>query len=239
MKRIVALALVCCLCFSLSACGKSKEAKKADELILAIGEVSLSSAQIISDAQSYYEALTDKQKREVENYDVLQEAQYLYARQLLGYDIPGLMFRIIEGGVQTNDKEAIDEAVSILENLGDYKESKELLVKCEVSLKVLDKESNYQKAITLFSEGDFEEARTVFDTLGNDYEDTQKYLAAMTWLDKYIGEWVLKEGYLSATDFDKTVANDLVLTIAPPYAIRKPHNLVIVIGVSPQMLPLM
>lgn len=73
MKRITALILALCLCACLCAC-KSSEAKKADELILAIGEVSSDSKNAIQDAQSYYDTLTEEQKAEVENYPVLQNA---------------------------------------------------------------------------------------------------------------------------------------------------------------------
>ena len=73
MKRMIALLLALCLCVCLCAC-KSSEAKKADELILAIGEVSLDSKTAIQVAQSYYDTLTEGQKAEVENYPVLQSA---------------------------------------------------------------------------------------------------------------------------------------------------------------------
>lgn len=73
MKRIILLFLALCLCVGLSAC-KSSEAKKVDELILSIGEVSLDSKNAIQDAQSYYDTLTEEQKAEVENYPVLQSA---------------------------------------------------------------------------------------------------------------------------------------------------------------------
>ena len=74
MKRMITLLLTLSLCVCLCACGKSSEAKKADELILAIGEVSLDSKNAIQDAQSYYDTLTEEQKSEVENYPVLQSA---------------------------------------------------------------------------------------------------------------------------------------------------------------------
>lgn len=75
MKRITALILTLCLCAGLCACGKSDEAQKAEELILAIGEVSLDSESAIQDAQGYYDTLTEEQKAEVENYSILAEAQ--------------------------------------------------------------------------------------------------------------------------------------------------------------------
>lgn len=86
MKRILILALVCCLCISLCACGKSEEAKKADALIQAIGEVTLESGDAIQQAKTYYEALTEDQKKQVEQYQVLELAENDYA-DLIHYDV--------------------------------------------------------------------------------------------------------------------------------------------------------
>lgn len=60
----------------LSLCGcKSKAAKETDELILKIGEVTASSTDEVERAQSAYDALSDKEKTQVENYAVLEQAQ--------------------------------------------------------------------------------------------------------------------------------------------------------------------
>ena len=60
----------------LSLCGcKSKAAKETDELILKIGEVTASSTDEVERAQSAYDALSDKEKTQVENYALLEQAQ--------------------------------------------------------------------------------------------------------------------------------------------------------------------
>lgn len=78
MKRIAALLLTLSICVSVCACkrstSKSVEAQKADELILAIGNVTEDSEQAIMAAQIYYDVLNDKQKAEVENYHILEKA---------------------------------------------------------------------------------------------------------------------------------------------------------------------
>ncbi len=74
MKRVVGLILALLLCFSLCAC-KSKEAEKADELILAIGTVTLDSEDAITAAQVYVSTLDESQKQQVENLAVLEAAQ--------------------------------------------------------------------------------------------------------------------------------------------------------------------
>lgn len=80
MKKTIAILLTISLCFSLCACGKSAEAKKADKLILAIGEVTADSENSILAAQTYYDTLSDKQKEEVENYQILIQAQEEYSK---------------------------------------------------------------------------------------------------------------------------------------------------------------
>lgn len=80
MKKVFAILMVLCMCIGLCACGKSKEAKKADELILSIGTVSIESETLIKTAQTYYDTLTEKQKAEVENYALLVQAQENYSK---------------------------------------------------------------------------------------------------------------------------------------------------------------
>lgn len=83
MKKTIAILLAFCLCVGLCACGgssepveqtKSTEAQKADELILAIGEVTLDSESAILAAKAYYDTLTDDLKAQVENVAVLESA---------------------------------------------------------------------------------------------------------------------------------------------------------------------
>ena len=83
MKKTIAILLAFCLCVGLCACGgnseptepaKSAEAQKADELILAIGEVSMDNESVILAAKAYYDTLTDEQKAQVENVAVLETA---------------------------------------------------------------------------------------------------------------------------------------------------------------------
>ncbi|MBQ7874012.1 MAG: hypothetical protein IJ306_02450 [Oscillospiraceae bacterium] len=54
---------------------KTEEVKVAEQLISAIGEVTLESEEAIKAAREAYDALTDEQKALVENYDVLEAAE--------------------------------------------------------------------------------------------------------------------------------------------------------------------
>lgn len=74
MKKRIAVFLAALMLLSLCGC-KSKAAKETDELILKIGEVTASSTDEVERAQSAYDALSDKEKTQVENYAVLEQAQ--------------------------------------------------------------------------------------------------------------------------------------------------------------------
>ena len=75
MKKGISLVLVAVMCLSLCACGKSEAASNVEELISAIGEVSLESKDAINSAQEAFDALAEDEKAEVENYYMLVESQ--------------------------------------------------------------------------------------------------------------------------------------------------------------------
>ncbi len=74
MKKRIAVFLAALMLLSLCGC-KSKAAKETDELILKIDEVTASSTDEVERAQSAYDALSDKEKTQVENYALLEQAQ--------------------------------------------------------------------------------------------------------------------------------------------------------------------
>ena len=79
MKKILALFTVLVVCLSLCACGKSEAVVAYEELVSAIGEVTLDSEEAILAAESSYEDLTDEEKETAaESYDVLTEKREKY-----------------------------------------------------------------------------------------------------------------------------------------------------------------
>lgn len=74
MKKRIAVFLAALMLLSLCGC-KSKAAKETDELILKIGEVTASSTDEVERAQGAYDALSGKEKTQVENYALLEQAQ--------------------------------------------------------------------------------------------------------------------------------------------------------------------
>ena len=65
--------LVLCICLSLVGC-KSAAVRKTEKMIDEIGEVSLERAQVITVAMESYAALTEEEKEEVENFELLEES---------------------------------------------------------------------------------------------------------------------------------------------------------------------
>lgn len=75
MKKVFSVLLILALCLSLCACGKSKAVSNVESLIGAIGEVTVDSEAAVVEAEEAYNALTDKEKEEVENYADLVSAR--------------------------------------------------------------------------------------------------------------------------------------------------------------------
>ena len=75
MKRLITVLLVLAMCLSLCACGKSEEVLKAEELINAIGEVSLESEEAITAAEEALFFLEEKEIKKISNLDTLGAAR--------------------------------------------------------------------------------------------------------------------------------------------------------------------
>lgn len=128
MKKTIAILLVFCLCVGLCACGgnseptepaKSAEAQKADELILAIGEVSMENESAVLAAKAYYDTLTAEQKAQVENVSVLESA----VAELDALKKEGEYKATYDKAVEYESNLLIDDAVAEFEKLpSDYED---------------------------------------------------------------------------------------------------------------------
>ena len=119
MKRGVSLILALIICLSLCACGKSEAVVKVEELISAIGEVSLESKGAIESAQEAFNALPEEEKAEVENYYVLVESHNAF-KQLEELEEQRLLEEA-EEAKKANGKEAyenIKTAWNIADQIG-------------------------------------------------------------------------------------------------------------------------
>ena len=119
MKKIISLILALVMCLSLCACGKSEAVVKVEELISAIGEVSLESKDAIESAQEAFNALPEEEKAEVENYYVLVESHDAF-KQLEEIEEQRLLEEA-ENAIKTNAKEVyenIKSAWTIADQMG-------------------------------------------------------------------------------------------------------------------------
>lgn len=78
MKKATGLIIAVILFLSLCACGKSEAVTNVENLISSIGEISLERKDAIDVAQQAFDALTQEEKKEVENYYILVEGQAAY-----------------------------------------------------------------------------------------------------------------------------------------------------------------
>lgn len=75
MKKQLAILLVMSMLLTLCACGKTQAASEVDRLILDIGAVTLESSDAIERARQSFEALTEEEKIEVDNLNILINAE--------------------------------------------------------------------------------------------------------------------------------------------------------------------
>ena len=83
MKRIITLLLTIVICFSVCSCSnieseKNQSVKDVENVIAAIGDVTLDSEEAIAKAERMYDFLTDSEKALVDNKAILVEARYAY-----------------------------------------------------------------------------------------------------------------------------------------------------------------
>ena len=83
MKKAISLLLALLLCLSLTACGKSEAVKNVEAMIDALGEITLESIDAIRSAEDAYNALTENERKKVDNYATLTEARDAYYELVL------------------------------------------------------------------------------------------------------------------------------------------------------------
>lgn len=83
--------------------------------------------------------------------------------------------------ISPKNKDDIKPALEILAELGDYKDSI-LLINAVNNIR-------YNEAVSLFTEGKFEEAKNIFSALDKDFEYTERYLSSIEVMSKTVGFW--------------------------------------------------
>lgn len=89
MKKILLLIISTLICISLAACGSSEQSSKprisravtnVEAQIDSIGEITFDKKEVIESALISYYELSDKEKAQVSNFDVLQNAEIAYIK---------------------------------------------------------------------------------------------------------------------------------------------------------------
>ena len=150
-----------------------KAAKAVDDMIDAIGEVTLESEEAIAAARAAYEALTEAQKAEVKSYDKLTAAEARLADLKAAKAVDDMIDAI--GEVTLESEGAIDAARAAYEALTEAQQAEvksyDKLTAAEARLAVLKPAKPVEKLIdaigevTLGSESAIAAARTAYDNL--------------------------------------------------------------------------
>ena len=150
-----------------------KAAKAVDDLIDAIGEVTLASEEAIVAARAAYEALTEAQKAEVKSYDKLTAAEARLADLKAAKAVDDMIDAI--GEVTLESEGTIDAARAAYEALTEAQQAEvksyDKLTAAEARLAVLKPAKPVEKLIdaigevTLGSESAIAAARTAYDNL--------------------------------------------------------------------------
>lgn len=158
------------------------QVENAESKISAIGDVTLDSKDAIKDARDTYDALTDDQKKQVTNYDVLQKAESELS-DLQKADAVVTKIKNI-GKVTLKSESKIKQARTAYNKLTDKQKTLvtnyDVLEKAEKDLADLKAADQVSKnitnigTVTLESEDAIKEARTAYDAL----TDAQKELVS-------------------------------------------------------------
>lgn len=130
MKKFGILILILTLCCVLCSC-KSEEAKVAEELIRAIGTVTVDSGTAIEAAQTAFEALSEEDKAAVENAAALSEAAGAYLQAQIA-DLGEITINSAEA--VTTVREAYD---ALPEDVKAYVSNADILQQAELTVKKL------------------------------------------------------------------------------------------------------
>ena len=201
-----------------------KAAKAVDDMIDAIGEVTLESEEAITAARAAYEALTEAQQAEVKSYDKLTAAEARLADLKAAKPVDDMIDAI--GEVTLESEGAIDAARAAYEALTEAQQAEvksyDKLTAAEARLAVLKPAKPVEKLIdaigevTLGSESAIAAARTAYDNLTEaqqaEVKNYDKLTAAEAAYARLLAEQSkrLQEIYKTTGDFMATLGTPTV-----------------------------
>lgn len=149
MKNLVLLILAAILCVTFTSCGKSEAALACEKAILGIGEVTLESEEVIVAAEEAYNALTEKEQKQIEeSAAILVDSRTDYETAVKLNDVVVLVDKIgVEIKISSESK--IIAAEKAYDNLSE--EEKEQIKEIGEKLALLREE--YEKVVSSTVQG--------------------------------------------------------------------------------------
>lgn len=184
-SKILSTMILCLsMLLTLTACGKSAEAKAAEELIAAIGQVTVDSQEAVEKAEATYAALSEEDQKAVSNYGTLTAArEALDAAQLAALQQAIVGKWQFEGDYAAGMEEAINASYS------------------SVDLPAFRLDSFPVNLLYTFRDDGTYEASMDPDVMKSSMEQFMKALGS--WMDDYLlkalGDALMEQGY--AGDF--------------------------------------
>lgn len=144
MKNLVLLILAAILCFTFTSCGKSEAALACEKAIWKIGEVTFESEEAIVAAEEAYNALTEKEQKQIEeSATILVESRTAYETAVKLNDVVVLIDKIGDE-IKISSESKIIAAEKAYDSLSD--EEKEQIKESGEKLALLREE--YEKVVS-------------------------------------------------------------------------------------------
>lgn len=221
VKRQYLIYMVCFLfgiMLLLSGC-EDKAAREVDELIASIGKVSIDSGPAIEAARSAYDALEEKSKENVKNFDILKDAEanyVIYAVKIAIKDAKKAFKNFdFEKGYQLlkkyKNKMTDEELMECMEIYGQwyaFKTAEDALIsrlKDPYSYSRMDESCSIHETEGVFSNKYFEMHSSHYATIEIDYRATNSFGGYMT--------ETFKDNYFFTINLDNLTIDDVLSTL--------------------------
>lgn len=180
MKKLFALVMATITLFILTSCFKSEEAQAVDDMISAIGTVSLNNEKAIIDVEEVVDALDKKTKRQLDNLDDLKAARDEYNSLLIKsveneIDAIGTVTDKSEYKISVARKkydELRDELKPSVKNYSVLTDSEDALVSAKAA--VIDNLIDSIKTVTLKSWTAIDKAQSAYNKAAQDVKNRVK-----------------------------------------------------------------
>lgn len=191
MKKIVSVLLLLCLCIFLFGCAKSKAASDCENLINNIGDISLNSETAIVNAETAFSLLSDKEKEQIHNSELILSSARAEYDTLLKNTVDSFIADIDSiGEISLDSGELIDSLSKRFDTLPfkvkgmitNYKS----LVAAEKEFKEIEAADREQRLENLLNNFVISEDK-IDEILWFNHKDAPQYIDSRSYVLPYIG----------------------------------------------------